>query len=156
MSLCEAIIFLLCQTCTSLPMNLGTSVLDLLVCSELESHAVTMVYSLCAWWEHWQPVCEGTSLMVQWLILHASNAGSMGLNPGQGSRSCMPHGSGLLKKKKIYNMGKTFRPTCGIYCVCRDFKLKGLFRFAAQQPIGFFFLYYIEYIFLVFFSLQLH
>ena len=25
-------------------------------------------------------------MMVQWLILHASNAGSMGLNPGQGTK----------------------------------------------------------------------
>lgn len=52
----------------------------------------------------------GTSLMVQWLILHASNAGSMGLKPGQGTRSCMPHGSGLLKKKKSITW-ENLRPT---------------------------------------------
>ena len=28
--------------------------------------------------------------MVQWLRLHASKAGDLGLIPGQGSRSCMP------------------------------------------------------------------
>ena len=31
----------------------------------------------------------GTSLVVQWLRLHATNAGGVGLIPGQGTRSCM-------------------------------------------------------------------
>ena len=32
----------------------------------------------------------GTSLVVQWLILHAPSAGGPGLIPGQGTRSHMP------------------------------------------------------------------
>ena len=32
---------------------------------------------------------EGTSLAVQWLRLHAPNAGDLGLIPGQGTRSHM-------------------------------------------------------------------
>ena len=32
----------------------------------------------------------GTSLVVQWLRLHAPNAGDPGLIPGQGTRSHMP------------------------------------------------------------------
>ena len=32
----------------------------------------------------------GTSLVVQWLRLHAPNAGGTGLIPGQGTRSHMP------------------------------------------------------------------
>ena len=34
--------------------------------------------------------CEGTSLVVQCLRLHAPNAGGLGLIPGQGPRSHMP------------------------------------------------------------------
>ena len=33
---------------------------------------------------------RGTSLVVQWLRLHAPNAGSLGSIPGQGTRSHMP------------------------------------------------------------------
>ena len=33
--------------------------------------------------------CPGTSLAVQWLRLHAPNAGGMGSIPGQGTRSHM-------------------------------------------------------------------
>ena len=33
---------------------------------------------------------SGTSLVVQWLRLHAPNAGGLGSIPGQGTRSCMP------------------------------------------------------------------
>ena len=33
---------------------------------------------------------SGTSLVVQWLRLHAPNAGSPGSIPGQGTRSHMP------------------------------------------------------------------
>ena len=33
---------------------------------------------------------EGTSLMVQWLRLHAPNAGGLGSIPGQETRSLMP------------------------------------------------------------------
>ena len=32
---------------------------------------------------------SGTSLVVQWLRLHAPNAGGLGLIPGQGTTSCM-------------------------------------------------------------------
>ena len=32
---------------------------------------------------------RGTSVIVQWLRLHAPNAGAPGLIPGQGTRSCM-------------------------------------------------------------------
>ena len=32
---------------------------------------------------------SGTSLVVQWLRLHAPNAGGLGLIPGQVTRSCM-------------------------------------------------------------------
>ncbi|TEA35790.1 hypothetical protein DBR06_SOUSAS1110153, partial [Sousa chinensis] len=32
----------------------------------------------------------GASLVVQWLRLHAPNAGGPGSIPGQGTRSCMP------------------------------------------------------------------
>ena len=32
---------------------------------------------------------QGTSLVAQWLKLHAPNAGSPGSIPGQGTRSCM-------------------------------------------------------------------
>ena len=41
-----------------------------------------------------------TSLMVQWLRLHAPNAGGIGLIPGQGTKT--PHAiwSGKSKKKK--------------------------------------------------------
>ena len=58
-------------------------------------------------------------MMVQWLILHASNAGSMGLNPGQGTKILHATWQWPFKegKKKIYNTGKTFPPTFGIYCV---------------------------------------
>ena len=34
--------------------------------------------------------CQGTSLAVQWLRLHAPNAGGLGSIPGQGTRSLMP------------------------------------------------------------------
>ena len=34
-------------------------------------------------------ISPGTSLVVQWLRLHASNAGGPGLIPGQGTRSHM-------------------------------------------------------------------
>ena len=34
--------------------------------------------------------CRGTSPVIQWLRLHALNAGSPSSIPGQGTRSCMP------------------------------------------------------------------
>ena len=40
----------------------------------------------------------GTPLAVQWLRLHASNAGSVGLIPGQGIK--MPHAAGAKNKKQ--------------------------------------------------------
>ena len=41
----------------------------------------------------------GTSLVVQWLRLHASTAGGAGLSPGQGTK--VPQASGAAKKKTI-------------------------------------------------------
>ena len=38
---------------------------------------------------------EGTSLVVQWLRLHAPNAEGMGLIPGQGTK--IPHAVGVAK-----------------------------------------------------------
>ena len=44
----------------------------------------------------------GTSLVVQWFRLHASNAGDMGLIPGPGTKS--PHATQpKYKIKKIFN-----------------------------------------------------
>ena len=40
----------------------------------------------------------GTSLAVQWLRLHASNAGGTGLIPGWGTK--IPHAAGCSQKKK--------------------------------------------------------
>ena len=40
----------------------------------------------------------GTSLEVQWLRLRASNAGGVGLIPGQGTK--IPHASKTKKKKE--------------------------------------------------------
>ena len=41
---------------------------------------------------------KGTSLVVQWLGLHASTAGGMRLIPGRGTK--MPHAASAAKKKK--------------------------------------------------------
>ena len=41
-------------------------------------------------WKSYRSFRGGTSLVVQWL-LHAPNAGGLGLIPGQGTRSSMPH-----------------------------------------------------------------
>ena len=43
----------------------------------------------------------GTSLVVQWLRLHAPNAGELGLIPGQGTRSHMLQLKSLHVPKKI-------------------------------------------------------
>ena len=45
---------------------------------------------------------SGTSLAVRWLRLRAPNAGGMGSNPGQGTKT--PHATrcGQKKKKKVY------------------------------------------------------
>ena len=45
--------------------------------------------------------CVGTSLVVQWLKLHAPNAGGPGLTPGQGTRSHMPQLKSLHVTMKI-------------------------------------------------------
>ena len=42
----------------------------------------------------------GTSLVVQWLRLHASNAGGMGLTPGRGTKITHAVWHGQKKKKK--------------------------------------------------------
>ena len=42
--------------------------------------------------------CQGTSLVVQWLRLHTSNAEGMGLIPGQGTK--IPHATWCSQKKK--------------------------------------------------------
>ena len=49
------------------------------------------------------------SMVVQWLRLHAPNAGGLGSVPGQGTRSHMPHlrPSAVKKKKKVpFNVGE--------------------------------------------------
>ena len=56
---------------------------------------------------YWEPTLHGvqnrrvtgTSLVVQWLRLHAPNAGGMGLIPGRG-RSHMPHGTAKKKESQ--------------------------------------------------------
>ena len=45
----------------------------------------------------------GTSLAVQWLRLHASNAGGMSSIPGQGTK--IPHAEGHGHKKKNLSRG---------------------------------------------------
>ena len=49
----------------------------------------------------------GTSLVVQWLRLHASNAGTVGSIPGQGTKIpyAVWHGQ-KIKKKKSLSKGK--------------------------------------------------
>ena len=57
---------------------------------------------------------QGTSLVVQWLRLHAPNTGSQGSVLGQGTRSRMPrerlrvkqlrHGTAKLKKTKTWRL----------------------------------------------------
>ena len=42
---------------------------------------------------------RGTSLVVQWLRLHASTTGGMGLIPGWGTK--IPHAMQCGKKKKV-------------------------------------------------------
>ena len=44
---------------------------------------------------------EGTSPVVQWLRLHASTAGDMGLIPGRGTK--IPHAAGHSHKRKKKN-----------------------------------------------------
>ena len=55
----------------------------------------------------------GTSLAVQWLRLHASDAGGAGSIPGQGTK--IPHAARRGQKKKekkiIYTMDKQQGPT---------------------------------------------
>ena len=53
----------------------------------------------------WFPLCIeklylGTSLAVQWLRLHASNAGAAGSTPGQGTKILHASWRGQIKKKK--------------------------------------------------------
>ena len=48
-----------------------------------------------------QNIHPGTSLVVQWLRLHAPNAGGLGSIPGQGTRSCMLHLRVLIPQLKI-------------------------------------------------------
>ena len=48
-----------------------------------------------------QKLYSGTSLVVQWLRLHAPNARGPSLSPGQGTRSHTPCGVAKKKKKKV-------------------------------------------------------
>ena len=53
----------------------------------------------------------GTSLAVQWLILHVPNAGGVGLIPGQGTKiphvaQCLENKQTTKKKKKKKNLDK--------------------------------------------------
>ena len=48
-------------------------------------------------WDYLRVVI-GSSLAVQWLVLHASTAGGTGLIPGQGTK--IPHAMWQKKKKK--------------------------------------------------------
>ena len=53
----------------------------------IKSYTLTInIWSLL--YENYIPI--GTSLLVQWLKLHAPNAGGSGLIPSQGTRSHMP------------------------------------------------------------------
>ena len=45
---------------------------------------------------------SGTSLVVQWLRLHTSNAGGRGSVPGQGIK--IPHATWYSKKKKSFSV----------------------------------------------------
>ena len=44
----------------------------------------------------------GTSLVVQWLRIHTSNAGGMGSVPGQGAESYMPQLKNLYAATKVW------------------------------------------------------
>ena len=62
-------------------------------------HGTSQSWSLTS---HPAPAQEtplGTSQAVQWLRLHASNAGGMGLIPGQGTK--IPHATGWGQKIKL-------------------------------------------------------
>ena len=52
--------------------------------------------------QHWKEKSEDMdSLVVQWLRLHAHNAGHLGSNPGRGTRSHMPQLKTLHMATKI-------------------------------------------------------
>ena len=54
---------------------------------------------------------SGTLLMVQWLKLHAPNAGALGLIPNQRTRSCMPQltlGTAKIKQKFLSSLFSYF------------------------------------------------
>ena len=57
-------------------------------------------YQLFVIWFCFQWLAPGISLAVQWLRLHASNAGDTGLTPGQGTK--IPHATWCGKKKFFY------------------------------------------------------
>ena len=58
---------------------------------------------------HQGKALSGTSLVVQWLGLHASPAGGMGLIPGWGTKTPQAEQDGqkLKKKKKAKGEGET-------------------------------------------------
>ena len=67
-------------------------------------HGTSQSWSLIS---HPAPAQEtplGTSQVVQWLRLHASNAGGMGLIPGQGTRSYMPCNVAPQNKLNRYSL----------------------------------------------------
>ena len=55
---------------------------------------------------------DGTSLLVQWLGLHASTAGGMGSIPGWGTKvpCAVWHGQKIFKNKKIKKKKNKFSP----------------------------------------------
>ena len=56
---------------------------------------------------------NGSTLVVQWLRLHAPNAGGLGLIPGQRNRSCMLELSACVLQLKIPHAAtKTEDPVC--------------------------------------------
>ena len=85
-----------------------------------------MVFSLLLYMfknVHNKKLNEGTSLAVQWLRLHASTAGGMGLTPGRGTK--MPHAVQHGQKKKLNDIKESLLILGGVImilwtdvCVC--------------------------------------
>ena len=65
------------------------------------------------WPEENQQFCLGTSLTVQWLRLHASNAGTAGSNPGRATK--IPHAAwrGQIKQRNKQTKNSSASSTCG-------------------------------------------
>ena len=73
----------------------------------------------------------GTSLVVQWLRLHAANAGGLGLIPGQGTRSHM------LQLKNSYTATKIKDCACHNQDLVQPNKIfKNVIRKMFEKPIS--------------------